>query len=60
MDKQLEELTKSCEPFQSQRNSPPRMPLQTWPWPSAPWDTVHIDFLGPFLGKMIFVAVDAH
>ena len=36
------------------------MPLQTWPWPSTPWERVHVDFLGPFLGKMIFVAVDAH
>ena len=60
IDKQIEEVVKSCVPCQSQQNMAPRVPLQTWPWPSTPWERVHVDFLGPFLGKMIFVAVDAH
>ncbi|KAI4899548.1 hypothetical protein NFI96_026864 [Prochilodus magdalenae] len=34
--------------------------LHPWPWPGAPWQRIHIDFTGPFEGRMFFVAVDAH
>ena len=60
MDRELEEMAKTCTPCQAQRKAPPKVPLAVWPWPSTPWERVHIDFLGPFLGKMILVAVDAH
>ena len=34
--------------------------LHPWPWPGAPWQRIHLDFTGPFEGRMFFVAVDAH
>ena len=34
--------------------------LHTWEWPSQPWSILHIDFAGPFMGKMFLVIVDAH
>jgi transposase InsO family protein len=34
--------------------------MHPWTWPSEPWKRVHIDFAGPFLGKMYFLAIDAH
>ena len=60
IDKQLEGVAKTCVPCQSNAHSPPKAPLQVWPWPTTPWERIHVDFLGPFLGKMIFIAVDAH
>ena len=35
-------------------------PLHPWIWPSKPWQRTHVDFAGPFLGKMFFVVIDAH
>ena len=34
--------------------------LHLWEWPAHPWERRHIDYAGPFLGKMFFVVVDAH
>ena len=28
-------------------------------WPSAPWERIHIDFAGPFMGNMFLIVVDA-
>ena len=36
------------------------VPLQPWAWPAKPWQRIHVDFAGPFLGKMFFLVVDAH
>eukprot|EP00731_Ephydatia_muelleri_P017482 Em0010g580a len=40
--------------------SPPKSPLHPWEWPTKRWSRIHVDFCGPFLGKIIFVLVDAH
>ena len=34
--------------------------ISRWPWPTAPWERVHIDFAGPFMGYMYLVVVDSH
>ena len=60
LDKHIEDLVKSCPSCQSNRESPPVAPLQPWPWPAKPWQRIHVDFAGPFLGKMFFLVVDAH
>ena len=31
-----------------------------WSWPTRPWARVHLNFAGPFQGRMFLVAVDAH
>ena len=36
------------------------MHLHPWPWPTAPWECIHVDFAGPVAGRMLFIAVDAH
>ena len=33
--------------------------MYPWEWPKHPWDRIHIDFAGPFLGKMFLLVVDA-
>ena len=37
-----------------------RAPLHPLEFPSRPWVRVHIDHLGPFLGKLYLLLIDAH
>ena len=40
--------------------NPPTAPLHPWVWPDTPWKRIHVDFAGPFQGKMFFIVIDAH
>ena len=42
------------------RKNPPEAPLHPWEWPSKRWERIHIDYAGPFLGKMFLVVIDAY
>ena len=57
LDKAIEGLGKSCQANQANLATGP---LHPWIWPETPWKRVHVDFAGPYLGHMFFVAVDAH
>ena len=59
LDSDIEETVSSCHICQSQAKCPPKV-HGTWTWPSGPWKRLHIDFAGPYLGKMFLVIVDAH
>ena len=39
---------------------PPPTTLHLWEWPKKPWSRVHLDYTGPFLGKMFLLLVDSH
>ena len=39
---------------------PQMSPLHPWEWPSAPWQWIHVDYVGQFLDTMFLVVVDAH
>lgn len=39
---------------------PQPSPLHPWDWPEAPWQRVHVDFVGPLEERMFLVVVDAH
>ena len=60
LDKAIEDLAKSCSVCQSLQATPAAAPLHPWVWPDAPWKRIHVDFAGPFQGKMFFILVDAH
>ena len=60
LDKDIEELSKSCPSCQSIKNTPQPAPLHPWIWPTKPWQRIHIDFAGPFLDRHFLVVVDAH
>ena len=60
LDKDLEECARGCRSCQSFKSAPPVAPLHPWLWPAKPWQRVHIDFAGPFMGKMFLIAVDAY
>ena len=60
LDRDIEDLAKSCSVCQALQTTPPAAPLHPWVWPDTPWKRVHMDFAGPFQGKMFFIIVDAH
>eukprot|EP00079_Xenopus_tropicalis_P035743 XP_017949514.1 PREDICTED: uncharacterized protein K02A2.6-like [Xenopus tropicalis] len=57
---QIEQLANKCHGCQQVQSMPQPAPVHLWEWPSAPWQRIHIDFAGPFLGLMFFIIVDAH
>ncbi|XP_046556702.1 uncharacterized protein K02A2.6-like [Haliotis rubra] len=60
MDLDLEEKVKTCEICQQSRPVPPESTLHPWEWPEKPWSRLHLDYAGPFLGKLFLVCIDAH
>ena len=60
LDKELEECARGCQACQAFKSAPAVAPLHPWLWPAKPWQRVHIDFAGPFLGKMFLIAVDSY
>ena len=49
-----------CLECQQQQPTPAVAPLHPWSWPTRPWARLHLDYAGPFQGKMILVLIDAH
>ena len=60
LDKDLEKCVKECSSCQEVRNAPAAATLHPWLWPAKPWQRIHVDFAGPFEGKMFLIVVDAH
>ena len=60
IDDDVERCVRQCDRCQQVQSSPPPAPLHPWSWPTRPWARLHIDYAGPFEGKMLLVVVDAH
>lgn len=60
LDADIEAVVKECHACQDVRKPTPEAPLHPWEWPPTPWDRLHIDYAGPFLGKWFLVLIDAH
>jgi len=60
IDSDIERTVKSCYQCQLHGRQPPKAPLHPWTWPAEPWERVHMDFAGPFLGKMFLIIADSH
>ncbi|XP_043927692.1 uncharacterized protein K02A2.6-like, partial [Protopterus annectens] len=60
LDHDIEVAVKECNTCQEHRNLPVGAPLHPWEWPSRPWQRLHIDYAGPFLGAMFLIIMDAH
>jgi len=60
IDADIERESKKCDSCQIHGKEESKAPLCPWPWPQAPWKRIHIDFAGPYEGKMHLVVVDAH
>ncbi|CAH8550749.1 unnamed protein product [Dicrocoelium dendriticum] len=60
MDKQLEELAKSCNKCAVAAKAPQKEAIHPWPTPDKPWTRVHVDFAGPVNGNNVLVVVDSY
>lgn len=60
MDKDIELVAKTFRVCCEIRDNPPKTEVQTWPWPSKPWERIHVDYARPLFDKMYLVIVDTH
>ena len=42
------------------RPSLPAVPMHPWEWPDHPWDRVHVNYAGPFMGQMSLIVIVAY
>ncbi|UYV78279.1 hypothetical protein LAZ67_16000753 [Cordylochernes scorpioides] len=59
IDKDIENLVKSCKDCLSTQNNPPKSPVHHWDPPSTNWERIHLDYAGPFQGYYYLVLIDA-
>ena len=60
LDRDITTIVQQCNDCQKSRNKPQPAPLHPWDWPKMPWQGIHIDFAGPFMGKMFLIVVDSN
>jgi len=60
IDDQIVAVANNCASCLMERNNPSKCQLHTWHYPSAPWERLHMDYLGPINGKMYFLIIDAY
>ena len=60
MDKEIEDVSKTCETCCLHQSNPASAPVHMWEYPKGPWERLHLDFAGPLFGKMFLIVVDAY
>jgi hypothetical protein len=60
LDAEIEAKVRGCNICQQINKRPPSSSLHPWEWPGKPWFRIHVDFAGPFEGKMILVITDSY
>jgi len=60
IDKDIEKLVKNCKACNTFSNNPKIEIKHRWESATEPFQRVHIDFAGPFMGCNFLVLVDAH
>ena len=60
IDKEIKQTAKTCFGCQLMQAERSTAPIHPGEWPSSPWQRIHIDFAGPFLGYIALIVVDAH
>ena len=58
MDKDIENMVKSCKSCASVAKAPP-IKFNPWPKTDKPWSRLHIDYASPIKGTYFFVIVDS-
>jgi hypothetical protein len=59
LDKDIENMIQGCLVCKEVRNMPPKV-THRWISPPKPWSRLHVDFAGPFMGKVFLIVIDAH
>ena len=60
LNSQIEEVAKCCSSCGQYGNSLPKLTDHPWTRPTGPWQRIHMDFAGAFLGSMWFIVTDAY
>ena len=60
MSEDLEKQVQECAHCQESQHLPAPAPLHSWGWAEEPWVRLHLDYAGPFQGRMFLVLVDAY
>ncbi|GFX45009.1 transposon Tf2-8 polyprotein [Trichonephila clavipes] len=60
VDASIANFVQNCSACIATRNEPARINRHPWEWPNGPWQRIHVDYAGPFMGKMFFVVSDAY
>ena len=60
LDTDIKDLINACNYCQTYRNNPPKHSCHAWEYPNGPWQRIHVDFAGPFIGHNFMVVVDAY
>lgn len=60
INQDIENMVKNCTSCIEVSKNPQKVPTHYWEYPTKPWERIHIDHAGPFLGKIFFIVVDAH
>ncbi len=58
IDQQIEQFAMHCSGCQHVQKVPKPAPLHPWEWPALPWQRIHVDFAGPFMGTTFLVVVN--
>lgn len=59
LDKEIENFVNNCDTCKSVAKQPEKVPLIKFNEANYVYERIHMDFLGPFKGKMFLVIVDA-
>ena len=60
LDKDVEKVSASCENCLAHRSNLEKSSVHSWEQPQNVWERLHVDYAGPFMGKMFLLVVDAH
>ena len=60
LDADIESMTRGCQSCQENQRTPPHVPMNPWQWSTRPWERIHIDHLGPFMGHTMLLVIDSH
>lgn len=60
INRDIENRVQQCHQCQVNQKSPCQVPMHQWWYPQKPWSRLHVDYAGPFLGKMFLIIVDAY
>lgn len=59
LDKDIDNVTKNCLQCQQTRPNPKKVTTHVWEAAKTPFERVHVDFAGPFMGIYFFILIDA-
>ncbi|XP_017469582.1 PREDICTED: uncharacterized protein K02A2.6-like [Rhagoletis zephyria] len=59
MESKIEDIVNMCAPCQATRHESAHAPVHWWETTKNPWSRLHVDFAGPFQGKIFFIVVDS-